>query len=177
MLRPPLFSAFLLAAGMALAACSPAADDTANARSADETAASQGANGQVGSGDTPVISARTYTSGTISIAASGFFTINASPELNKPASLSDGGYTWIQFGDSGAQTPNATITIGEGEVGATIGQGPYTATGGSAECSPKIDVTAAAVVGHFSCTGITGYNNSDGSMGKVNFEIDFTASS
>jgi hypothetical protein len=125
----------------------------------------------------PEISARTYTTGHIQVNVSGHFAIDASPELNTQASISDGDYTWIQYGASGSEAPNATVTIGNGDMGISVGVGRYVATGTSTECSMTTNVTVATVSGHFTCPKVTGYSQADGSMGDVKIEIDFDASS
>lgn len=127
--------------------------------------------------EVPVISARTYTTGHARLKVSGHFDIDASPELDTKASISDGGYTWIQYGSSGSEIPNATVTIGNGDMGVSVAVGRYVATGTSTECSMTTSVTAAKVSGHFQCPKVTGYNPADGSMGDVTIEIDFEASS
>jgi len=63
----------------------------------------------------PVISDRTYTAGHMQLRVSGFFNIDASPALDTKASITSDGYTWIQFGASGEEPPNATVTVGEGD--------------------------------------------------------------
>ena len=127
--------------------------------------------------EVPVISARTDTTGHARLKVSGHFDIDASPELDTKASISDGGYTWIQYGSSGSEIPNATVTIGNGDMGVSVAVGRYVATGTSTECSMTTSVTAAKVSGHFQCPKVTGYNPADGSMGDVTIEIDFEASS
>lgn len=111
----------------------------------------------------------------------GFFEVDGSQSLNKPASLTDEDQTWLQYGVSGAPELNVLFTNSEemAENGITIGVGPYTvtATSTSGECRTKFDVTAASVSGHYSCTGSTGYNNKTGQMGKVDIEVDFSAGS
>jgi hypothetical protein len=125
----------------------------------------------------PVISARTYTTGHIQLNVSGHFDIDASPALDTQASVSDGGYTWIQYGASGLEAPNATVTIGNGDMGISVAVGRYVATATSTDCTMTTRVTAAKVSGHFKCPKVTGYNQADGSMGDVAIEIDFDASS
>ena len=178
MRHPPLLSILLTGIGLFLAACGPSPGESEDTESGDEAPTAQAASsGDGGGGNVPSISTRTFTSGSVQMKVNGFFGIDASQDLNKPASLSDGEYTWIQYGDSGAATANATITFGEGDSGVTIGIGGYTATGTSAECSSKVNVTDATVSGHFSCPKVTGYNQADGSMGNVNIEIEFVANS
>jgi hypothetical protein len=164
---------------MFMAACAPSPGESGDTAHSEESPAAQAASnvGDGVGGDVPGISTRTFTGGRAQMKVSGFFAIDAGQDLNKPASLSDGEYTWIQYGDSGAETANATITFGEGDSGVSIGLGSYTATGTSPECSKNVDVTDTTVSGHFSCTGVAGYNKDNGSMGKVNIEIDFVANS
>ena len=127
------------------------------------------------------ISSRTYTSGSVKAKVTGFFEVDGSQELNKPASITDDGSTWIQYGASGAQELNVLFTNDEAmaENGLNIGVGPYTvtATSTSGECRTKFDVAPTNVAGHYSCTGSTGYDKSTGQMGKVDIEVDFTAGS
>jgi hypothetical protein len=125
----------------------------------------------------PVISDRTYTTGHIQVNVSGHFEINASPALDTKASISSGNYTWIQYGASGEAAPNATVTIGNGDMGISVAVGRYVATGTTTECTMKTNVTATKVSGHFTCPKVTGYNQADSSMGDVKIEIDFEANS
>lgn len=125
----------------------------------------------------PVISDRTYTVGHMRLRVSGFFDINASPALNTQASITSDGYTWIQYGASGEELPNATVTVGEGDMGISVGVGRYVATGTTIECEITTEVTATKVSGHYSCPKVTGYNQADGSMGEVEIEVDFEATS
>jgi len=128
-----------------------------------------------------VISPRTYTSGSVQAKVTGFFTVDGTQQLNKPASITDEDQTWIQYGVSGAQELNVLFTNSTAlaENGVTIGVGPYTvtATSSSGECKTKFDVQAATITGHYSCAGSTGYNNKTGQMGKIDIEVDFTAES
>ena len=125
----------------------------------------------------PDVSARTYVTGRIQLNVTGHFSINASPALDTRASISDGDYTWIQFGDSAGAAPNATITIGNGDMGVSVAVGRYVATGTSTECTMHTTVTPTTVTGHFTCPKVTGYNQADGSMGDVAIEVDFEANS
>jgi hypothetical protein len=125
----------------------------------------------------PEISARTYTAGHIQVTVKGFFEIDASPALDTKASVSDGEYSWIQYGASGEAAPNATVTIGNGDIGISVAVGKFVATGTGTECTITTDVTPARVSGHLSCPKVTGYNQSDGTMGDVSIEIDFEANS
>ncbi len=171
----PLFlmvSAFLILAGCG----SDSGDQAPPMQQADD----QGGGGG-GGGEALIISSRTYVSGSTQARVSGFFEVNASQDLNKPASITDDGHTWLQYGVSGAQELNVLFTNSEemAENGVTIGVGPYTvtATSTSGECRTKFDVSPAKVSGRFSCTGSTGYNKDTGQMGKVSIEVDFNASS
>jgi hypothetical protein len=191
----PLLSILLAVIGIGLVACGPATDDYADAvgdAAAQDAAPPDGApqdeatlmrQAAIEAGlpmsdvEIPVISARTYTSGHIQVTVSGHFDIDASPELNTQASISDGEYTWIQYGASGSEAPNATVTIGQGDMGISVGVGRYVATGTSTECTMTTDVTAARVSGQFVCPKVTGYSQADGSMGDVRIEIEFDANS
>lgn len=134
-----------------------------------------------GSGKVLKISARTYGGGSAQVKVSGLFEVDGSQSLNKPASITDDDQTWIQYGVSGAPELNVLFTNSESmaENGVIIGVGPYTvtATSTSGECQTNFDVTPTTISGHFSCTGSTGYNKSNGQMGKVNIKVDFNASS
>ena len=171
------WSVLLASSVLALAACSSGSSDSEDvADSGDVPNAAAGA-GSGGGGDFPAISNRTYTGGSAQIAVGGFFTMDAKTDLNKPASISDDGHTWLQYGDSGAEAANATITFHDGESGVIVAQGSFTATGGGEQCKTKTDVTDATVAGHFSCTGVTGYDKATGNMGNVTIEIRFKADS
>lgn len=187
---PPFLSMLLVAGGVGLSACGSSTDgraDTADDAPAKDEAPQDDAalmrQAAIEAGipasdvEVPVISARTYTTGHARLKVSGHFDIDASPELDTKASISDGGYTWIQYGSSGSEIPNATVTIGNGDMGVSVAVGRYVATGTSTECSMTTSVTAAKVSGHFQCPKVTGYNPADGSMGDVTIEIDFEASS
>jgi hypothetical protein len=187
---PPFFSLLLSAIGIGLAACGPSTDeyaDTADdAETQDEAPQDEAAlirQAAIDAGipisdvEVPVISARTYTSGYIRLNVSGHFDIDASPELDTRASISDGGYTWIQYGASGSEAPNATVTIGNGDIGISVAVGRNIATGTSTECSMTTTVTPTTVSGHFTCPKVTGYNQADRSMGNVAIEIEFEAQS
>ena len=127
------------------------------------------------------ISPRTYVGGSVQVKASGFFQVDGSQSLNKPASITDDDHTWIQYGVSGAPELNVLFTNSQSmaESGVTIGVGPYTVTAAntSGECRTNFDVGPATVSGHFSCTGSTGYNKSTGQMGKVDIDVKFNANS
>ncbi|MGH8135038.1 MAG: hypothetical protein ACRER4_01725 [Steroidobacteraceae bacterium] len=132
-------------------------------------------------GEVLKISKRLYTGGSTHTKVSGFFQVDGNQDLNQPASITDDGHTWLQYGVSGSQELDVLFTNSEemAENGVTIGMGPYTVVGTSTsgECETKFDVTAAKVSGHYSCTGSTGYNKDTGQMGKVDIEVDFNASS
>lgn len=177
LLRRPLLAGAL---AIGLVACGSSTDESAATLQDEEALAKQAAAEVFGSDaavDVPVISARTYTTGHMQIDVTGFFEIHASPELNRPASFSDGEYTWITFGASGEEAPNASATIGNGDVGISVAVGKYVATGGGADCAITTDVTPTTVSGRYSCPDIVGYNQADGSMGKVKIEVDFAVSS
>ena len=175
-------SVFLASAFFVLAACGSETGDPADGAPGESSLPMQAGDGASGGGAEALkISNRTYTSGSTKVEISGFFEVDGSQQLNKPASITDDGSTWLQYGVSGAQELNLLFTNSEdlAENGVNIGVGPYTVTGTSTsgECQPAIDVTAAKVSGHYSCKGSTGYNKSTGQMGKVNIEVDFEASS
>ena len=134
-----------------------------------------------GAAEALVISKRTYTSGSAKTRVTGFFEVAATSELNKPASITDDGHTWIQYGVSGAPELNVLFTNAEdlAESGVTIGLGPYIVTGTSTsgECRTTFDVQPAAITGHYSCKGSSARNNETGQMGKVDIEVDFSAGS
>jgi len=130
----------------------------------------------------PTISNRQFTGGSATVKVTGSTQIDAEVPINTPASISDDGHVWIQYGASGAATPNALITIHDGELGFGVGQGKFTVTasiqeGGEAQCTGKTDVTPTLVSGHYTCPGIVSYDAATKAMGKVNIEISFTAKS
>jgi len=167
---------------LALVGCGSGPEES-NAAAAGNAVAPEQQAGIPGSGSAEAlnISSRTYTSGSVKAKVTGFFQVDGSQELNKPASITDDGHTWIQYGASGAQELNVLFTNDESmaENGVNIGVGPYTvtATSTSGECRTKFDVAPTAVAGHFSCAGSTGYNAKTGQMGKVDIEVDFNAGS
>ena len=187
---PPFLSMLLVAIGIGLAACGSSTEGDAD--TADDAQAQNGApqdeaalmkQAAIEAGipipdvEIPVISARTYKAGHVQLKVSGHFDIDASPALDTQASISDGGYTWITYGTSGSETPNTTVTIGNGDMGVSVAVGRYIATGTSTECSMTTNVTATKVSGHFTCPKVTGYNQADRSMGDVAIEIEFEANS
>lgn len=180
--------------GMGLAACGASTDDyadsadDADAQDAprdgtpqDEAALMRQAAIQAGipipDEEIPVVSERTFTAGYIQLRVSGQFDIDASPALDTRASISSGDYTWIQYGTSGGEAPNATVTIGNGDIGISVAVGRYLATGTTTECEMTTNVTPTTVSGHFVCPKVTGYNQGDRSMGNVTIELDFEATS
>lgn len=172
----------MLAVLLAFALTGCGSESSDSGESEDAAAIAQDAGPMTGSsGDAVAISTRTYTSGTVKAKVTGFFEVDGSQTLNVPASLTDDDQTWIQYGVSGAQELNVLFTNSQSmaEHGVTIGVGPntVTATSTSGECRTHIDVQAAQVSGHYSCTGSTGYNNQTGEMGKVDIEVEFSAGS
>ena len=130
----------------------------------------------------PTISARQFTGGSAKVKVTGSSQIDAEVPINTQASISDGDHTWIQYGASGAPTPNALITVHDGELGFGVGKGKFTVTasimeGGEAQCTGTTDVTPTVVSGHYTCPGIVSYDAATGTMGKVSIEISFTAKS
>jgi hypothetical protein len=172
-----LASLFLLSA-----ACGSETADSESAtgdESAEPTQAADGAGGT--SGEAVRISNRTYVAGTVKATVTGFFSADGTQVLNLPASITDDGSTWLQYGVSGSPELNVLFTNTEAmaENGMNVSIGPYTVTGvsSSGECKPRIEVTPLKVAGHYSCKGSTGYNNKTGQMGKVDIEVDFEATS
>ena len=172
-----LASLFLLSA-----ACGSETADTASAAADDAAKSTQAADGASGTSAEPLrISNRTYVAGTVKATVTGFFSADGTQLLNLPASITDDGSTWLQYGVSGSPELNVLFTNTEAmaEHGVNVSIGPYTVTAvsTSGECQPKIEVSPAKVTGHYSCKGSTGYNNKTGQMGKVDIEVDFEASS
>jgi hypothetical protein len=134
-------------------------------------------------GGVPTISARQFVSGSAKVTVKGSLQIDQEVPINTKASYGDGEMTWLQFGVSGAETPNALITYGETkEIGITVGKGKFIATGSivpgeDAQCSGKVEVTAASVSGHYTCVGIVSHDAATSKMGKVDIEVRFTAKS
>jgi hypothetical protein len=130
----------------------------------------------------PTISGRTFTGGSAKVTVTGSTKITQEIPLNTVASFSDGESTWLQFGASGSADPNALITYSQTkEIGITIGQGKFIATGGimygeKPQCSGNVSVTATLVSGQYKCSGITS-KQASGGMGEVNIEVTFTAKS
>ena len=134
--------------------------------------------------DFPKISQRTYVDGSAKLVVTGAFAINEDVAINKPASISDGESTWLQFGASGSAQPNVLITYSEThEIGIIIGKGKLTATTGitpgaeHSECTGKAEVTPKLVSAKYTCRGVTSYNPATGKMSMVDIEVTFTAKS
>jgi len=123
----------------------------------------------------PVIGARTYKSGTAHVIVTGSFAFTADIALNIPASISDGEDTWLQYGASGSDAPNALLTVHPTEIGLVVAQGKPSATAGNDECQGKLDVTPASVSGHYACKNVTSYDPRSGKMGTVNIDVSLTA--
>lgn len=182
-MRPTTFQYLLVTSAiLILAGCGSDSGDSRTSDSADAASPVRQAD-HPGGGDGKVlkISARTYGGGSAQVKVSGFFEVDGSQSLNKPASITDDDHTWIQYGVSGAPELNVLFTNSQSlaENGVIIGVGPYTvtATSTSGECRTNFDVTPTTISGHFSCTESTGYNKTNGQMGKVNIKVDFNASS
>ena|SRR3989442_14656624 len=124
----------------------------------------------------PTISGRSFTGGTANVTVTGTFQLQAEIALNTKASFGDGEMTWIQFGASGSKEPNALITYGQ-EIGINVGRGSNVVTAEGESCSGEATVTGNSVSGHYSCTGITAYDQATGKMGKVDIAIRFTTKS
>ena len=187
---PPFILISLAVIGIAFASCGSSTDESADTAS-DEAAqdmtpeeeaelmrqAAIEAGLPMPDEEIPVISERTYKVGSMQLRVSGFFDIDASPALDTVASISDGEYTWIQYGKSGEAAPNATVTIGQGDIGISVGVGRFVATGTTIECEITTEVTPTRVSGHYSCPKVAGYNQETRAMGDVKIEVDFEAAS
>lgn len=178
----PIRSLLVTCMVLVLAGCGSGSSESDESAAEDAAAAVAPADAPGGaSGEVLKISSRTYTGGNVTAKVSGFFAADGSADLNKPASITDDGHTWLQYGVSGAPELNVLFTNDESmaENGVNIGIGPYTvtATSTSGECKTSFDVQAATVSGHYSCTGSTGYNKDSGQMGKVDIEVEFNAGS
>jgi hypothetical protein len=130
----------------------------------------------------PKVSARQYTGGSATVSVRGATEFSAEVPLNTQASMSDGEMTWLQFGASGSQAPNALITYSLYEVGVSAGKGKFGVTAGimdgeKPQCSGSSEVTASAISGHYICPGITSYDAATGRMGTVDMDIKFSAKS
>ena len=125
----------------------------------------------------PVISGRSYVSGSATVKVTGAFSFNAVIPINTKASFGDGEMTWIQYGDSGSAQPNLLVTVSLQELGFGIGLGKHVTTAGGEDCSGSMDVKPTMITGKYKCPGITSYNPDSGQMGKVDFVIEMTAGS
>ena len=131
----------------------------------------------------PPISARSFNSGSIKIVVTGSFRVDTDVPINTQASIGAGDMTWLQFGVSGSNEPEALITYGGNkETGVTVGSGKHVATGGmmpgeKPTCSGKVEVTATLISGHYVCKGLSSHDSSTGKLGKVDVEVTFTARS
>lgn len=125
----------------------------------------------------PVISARSYVSGSSKILVTGSFQINEVVAINKQASMSDGQLTRLQFGESGAESPNALVTVSPEEAEITVSRGKWVATVGSKACKGKMVVTEVSALGRYSCPGVTAHNPGVSGLGKVDIEFAFTTGS
>lgn len=97
--------------------------------------------------------------------------------INTSASLSDGEMTWLQFGNSGSDVPNALISFQDGDFGILVGAGKSSATGESPQCTGKVEVTGALVSGNYACVGVVSFDRAKGKMGKIDIKIRFSAKS
>jgi hypothetical protein len=125
----------------------------------------------------PIISARTYVGGSAKVTVTGSFQIAEDIPINTQASYSDGEMTWLQYGASGSEAPNALVTVSPDEVGVNVGRGKPTATISAENCTGNMDVTGNSITGHYKCLNVTSYDPGSGQMGTVNIEIDLTAKS
>jgi hypothetical protein len=130
----------------------------------------------------PIISQRQYTGGSAKVTVSGSAKIDADIPINTQASYSDGEMTWLQFGASGSEEPNALITYTDiKEIGITVGQGKLTVVGGitpgeKSQCSGKVKVTETEVSGEYTCAGVATHDPAAG-MGKADVKVSFIAKS
>ncbi|HEY8256318.1 MAG TPA: hypothetical protein VIG08_01560 [Gemmatimonadales bacterium] len=130
----------------------------------------------------PTISERQFTGGSVQLTVTGSAKIDQEIPINTKASFGDGGMTWLQFGNSGSEEPNALVTYGEtGEIGITVGKGKFIATGGiipgeRSQCTGDVKVTADLVTGQYACSGITSQDPETG-LGKVNITLRFSGQS
>jgi hypothetical protein len=131
-----------------------------------------------GAAKVPVVSGRSYVGGSAKVTVTGSFQFDADIAINTKASFGDGEMTWLQFGVSGSEPPEALITVSTEEVGISIGRGKQVATVGADACTGKMEVTATLVTGHYTCLGVPSHDPAAGlKLGKVNIEIRFTAKS
>ncbi len=131
----------------------------------------------------PTISSRQFVGGSAKVTVTGATQIDQEVPINTQASFGDGEMTWLQFGVSGSESPNALITYGEsGEVGVSVGPGKFVATAGNPpgekpQCLGKTKVTGTLVSGNYTCRGISSHDGTTGKMGKVDIAVRFTAKS
>jgi len=130
----------------------------------------------------PTISGRSFNGGAATVTVTGDEQFAQQIAINTQASFGDGESTWLQFGASGSDAPNALITYGNGEVGITVGRGKLIATAGITpgevpQCSGGADADGDSVTGHYTCHGVVSYDAATGKMGKVDIDIRFTAES
>ena len=91
--------------------------------------------------------------------------------------ISDGDMTWLQYGASGSEEPNALVTVSTFEVGINAARGKPTAVIEAVKCAGGIEVKEVLVKGHHTCPNVTSYDPRSGQMGTVDIEVDFTATS
>ena len=125
----------------------------------------------------PAITARQFTAGSVTLKVTGSFQIDEEVAMNTTASFGDGEWTWLQFGASGSETPNALVTYGDGEFGISVSRGKRIAIAEAAHCTGKVEVTASLVSGQYTCSGVTSYDPATGQTGEISIQIRFTAKS
>ena len=134
-------------------------------------------------GRPPVVSERQFTGGSAKVTVTGSTTMDQDIPINTKASYGDGEMTWLQFGASGSEAPNALITYGEdGAIGINVGKGKLTAIGEiipgeTAQCTGKVQVTGTLISGEYTCAGVTSHDAASSKMGKVDIKVHFTAKS
>ncbi len=128
-------------------------------------------------GKVPAISKRMYVSGSAIMTVTGGFQVDQEVAINNKASYSDGEMTWLQFGDSGSEAPNATITFDGVDYGIIVGRGKRIVTAEPEHCKGKTEVTATSVTGDYNCVGVVSYDAASGKMAKVDIKIRFSAKS
>lgn len=168
----------MIAVILLLASCGSDSAVAPGSDAGEPSAPAQEASDHAGSGNVvPVISARTYTGGSVQLKVSGFFEVDGSQDLYKPASITADNHTWLQYGNSDLPGLDITVTSNESESGVSIGNAPYQVVGTNDDCKITFDVTPTLVSGHFSCPDVTGYNQKSHQMGKVSVELTFNARS
>ena len=130
-----------------------------------------------GSVQVPIISTRSYVGGSAKVTVTGSFQISEDIAINTKASYSDGQMTWLQYGVSGSEAPDLTVTVSPEEMGIVVGRDKQTATIGGAGCTGNMDVSGNSIAGHYSCPGVTSFDSRAFGLGKVNIEVRFTAKS